>query len=163
MPTRDAPSRPLGFSLLEVVVVVAIVGVISAIAIPRLAGAVENARFRSLKMNQTTLENAIERYTAEHEGLTPAHATDGSIDADIQRFIDRLTKRTTQAGAIDVSGDFPPYLAGWKSNPFTPCAAVRIDGDESPSDCSWRFDTAKRLLRPDHSTVLDAEEHAMHW
>ncbi|USO00158.1 MAG: prepilin-type N-terminal cleavage/methylation domain-containing protein [Phycisphaeraceae bacterium] len=59
------------FSLIELVLVVVIIGVIGAIAIPRFAAAGEHASEVALKQNLAILANAVELYKAEHEGLVP--------------------------------------------------------------------------------------------
>ena len=56
------------FSLVELVIVVVIMGIIAAIAVPRMSNSAENAAKNAVIGNQAALQTAIDLYTAEHEG-----------------------------------------------------------------------------------------------
>ena len=64
---------PRAFSLIELVIVIIVV--ISAIAIPRLTQGAQNAGAVALKGDLAVLRNAIELYRAEHAGQFPDDAT----------------------------------------------------------------------------------------
>ncbi|MBS3984969.1 MAG: prepilin-type N-terminal cleavage/methylation domain-containing protein, partial [Selenomonadales bacterium] len=53
--------RERGFTLVELLVVIAILGVLGGIAVPRVLGAVENARRNGNIANRTILQSAVER------------------------------------------------------------------------------------------------------
>ncbi|EIL98056.1 type II secretion system protein G [Rhodanobacter thiooxydans] len=54
--------RRSGFSLIELMVVMAIIAVLVSIALPRYQGSVENAKLVALKSNLRVLRSAIDRY-----------------------------------------------------------------------------------------------------
>lgn len=93
-----------GFSLVELVIVVVIVGLLAAIAIPRFSRGAAGATDSALSGDLTVLRNAIEMYGAEHNGTYPAAAT----------FAAQLTQYSNLAGATSAAkdSDYPygPYL-----------------------------------------------------
>ena len=68
---RHMSSLSRGFSLLELVIVVVILGLVAAIAIPRMSRGSQGAAEAALAKNLATLRNALERYRAEHDGQAP--------------------------------------------------------------------------------------------
>lgn len=131
--------------------VVAIMGFVAAIAAPRFSSASQQASLRQLHANTSVLQRAIDRYTAEHGGLTPAHASDGSIDVNGTRFKARLLRRTDVDGTVNVAaGECGPYLREFPGNPFATGNVVRIDGAGRVSGAAWYFSSALYTIRADH-------------
>ena len=60
-----------GFTLIELMIVVAIIGILAAIAIPRFADMLEKAREGSTKGNLGTIKSAITIYYGDREGVWP--------------------------------------------------------------------------------------------
>ena len=58
--------RQSGFSLLEIMVVVVIIGILVATIAPNLFGETDRARLTRLKVDITALEDALERYKMEN-------------------------------------------------------------------------------------------------
>src|SRR4051812_8964646 len=59
------------FTLVELVVVVMILGILAAIAAPRLLGASNQAFDNGARQSLGVVRNAIDKYTAEHAGALP--------------------------------------------------------------------------------------------
>lgn len=95
------PRRP-GFSLIELVVVVMIIAIIAAIASRRLGRHAEQSAKGAAQQDVSVLQNAIERYRAEH-GSYPT--LPGATVAD------QLTKYTDVAGNVSATRT-PPYVYG---------------------------------------------------
>jgi prepilin-type N-terminal cleavage/methylation domain-containing protein len=64
-----------GFTLIELMIVVAIIGILAAIAIPRFAQMLEKSREGATKGNLAGLRSAISIYYSEREGTYPDDLT----------------------------------------------------------------------------------------
>jgi type II secretory pathway pseudopilin PulG len=96
--------RGLAFSLLEMVLIMAIIAILAAVAIPRVGRRARGAAESSLAASLAALRGAVDRYAAEHGGSFPQWNT----------FAEQLTTYTNGAGQARASPDaahpWGPYL-----------------------------------------------------
>lgn len=70
-----------GFTLVELMVVVLIIGILVAVAVPVFNAASDNARKKSCFANQRTIDGALQQYLADNEDLVNTDISAGTIDA----------------------------------------------------------------------------------
>lgn len=139
------------FSMIELVMVIAIIGIIAGVAVPRMSRASVTARENALVSNLSLMQSAIDRYTAEHSGLSPGHSAGHSVDTSGLAFAERLTARTDDGGDADADGVFGPYLRAIPKNPVNGLRTVRIDGAAAGAGThGWRYDAASQVIQSDH-------------
>jgi prepilin-type N-terminal cleavage/methylation domain-containing protein len=76
-----------GFTLVELMVVVLIIGILVAIAIPVFNAAKGNAQKKSCFANQRTLEGAAQTYQADSGSLPTAGTVNGSFAALVPTYV----------------------------------------------------------------------------
>lgn len=149
------PTTCRAFSLVEVAVVIVIIGIVAAIAVPRLTGAAVRTRIGTLRANIAVLDRAAEMYAAEHAGRCPAHDASGALDTDGGSLAARLLAGTAESGAP--GGHLGPYLLRLPPNPFSGLSTVRVDGAAAGAGThGWRYDSALRSFRADDSEAMAA-------
>ena len=120
--TTDARcGRPLplragrAFSLVEMIVVISIIGIITAIALPRFSRGVGSSGAAALHQNLSVLRGAIGFYSAEHQGAYPGAESDGLNAAHTEAsFVQQMTQFTDSNGQAQNTRDatyrYGPYL-----------------------------------------------------
>jgi len=146
-----------GFTLVEILIVVIILGILAAIVIPQFTEASNNARESSLVTDLQTVRSQLELYKVQHLERYPD--VDGNEAADTANFVARMTGKTDQDGTINAAGLFGSYLHTFPSNPFVAVAVantvsfgiVACPGDDTTG---WYFRTDTGEFSPndvDHS------------
>jgi general secretion pathway protein G len=76
-----------GFTLVELVVVVMILGILAAVAAPKLLGTSSAAADNGLKQTLAVVRDAIERYAAEHGGQLPGEGGADDLKTDLKNLL----------------------------------------------------------------------------
>jgi general secretion pathway protein G len=103
-----------GFTLVEILIVMVILGIIAAILIPQFSSASEEARESVLISELQTIRSQIELYKLQHNGNLPGQDDSGD-------FVTAMTTSTDRDGKQ--GGRFGPYLQKIPDNPFSVAAA----------------------------------------
>lgn len=73
-----------GFTLVELVVVIAVLGLLSSIAVPRFTSSRQNAERAAVEANLRTIESAITMYEAQEGDLSDLEGIDDLIGETLQ-------------------------------------------------------------------------------
>ena len=126
--------RKSGFTLVEILIVVIILGILAAIVIPQFTNASQDARESALLSQLQTLRSQIELYKLQHFDKLP----------DLVTNWNPLTTKTNSAGAASVNpNDFGPYMQSAPSNPINTLTTV-TNGNTAlagaAADCGFIYD-----------------------
>lgn len=110
MVTRN--ERNTGFTLVEILIVVVILGILAAVVIPQFADASTSAKVGSLVTQLQTVRSQLELYQIEHNGDYPTIAMLGVGDWGVMTG-------TTDVDGLVAGSDYGPYLQKSPVNPFT--------------------------------------------
>jgi general secretion pathway protein G len=119
-----------GFTLVEILIVVVILGILAAIVIPQFSDASEQAKLSSLVSDLQTVRSQIQLYKAQH------HHADGTTLPGTVTGVDfetAMTSYTVKAGTeaspqSPGAGIYGPYLLKIPQNPFTDACSVATSG-----------------------------------
>ena len=93
--------RRRGFSLLELLAVVTILGIIAAIVVPRITTSSDVAKQKTNEHNKATINAAVERYYI-NENNWPANDL-SDIGADVDYFPDGIPTNPVDASAYTLN------------------------------------------------------------
>ena len=126
-----------GFTLIEILIVVIILGILAAIVIPQFSSASSDARHSALASTVQSLRTQVEAYRIQHKDKLPPAA----------QFWDLMT------GITDADGNMPPvagqdqygpYMSEAVRNSLNTMTAV-VDGATAPggqasASCGYQYD-----------------------
>ena len=139
--------RKSGFTLVEILVVVVLLGILAAIVVPHFTGASNETRTSALSTNLHRIRSQIEYYKIQHKDQLPAATGETADD-----FLRRMTTRTDVDGNVGI--DFGPYMQSLPVNPFNNQDTLRIDGGAAGSNTDgWRFDTTTGAFQADDTAA----------
>ena len=124
-------TRKGGFTLVEILIVVIILGILAAIVIPQFTSASQDARKNSLASQLQTLRSQIELYKLQHLDSLPTGLIAATTDWT------QLIDKTNAAGSTGTGTDviYGPYLQAVPTNPLNNMTAIKpVDTDVQGSD-----------------------------
>lgn len=131
------------FSLVELMIVVAILGILAAITLPLFQSNATEAKEAAAKDNLRILRNAIEIYAAQHSGVPPGYVHDQPPQVTGNMQFNR---------AMVINGH---YLSALPTNPFNNKSSVKLLGDQEqfPAEATgtygWIYQPRTKIVKVD--------------
>ena len=144
-------NKTTGFTLVEILIVVIILGILAAIVIPQFTEASNDARNSALKSDLQTLRSQIELYKIQHLDALPGAGT--------ASFIAAMTGKTDIDGAVDAAGAYGPYMQKIPTNQFNNLKTVDIDGTVGDDNAGWDFNSTSGQINADDDDATGGVDH----
>ncbi len=135
-----------GFTLVEILIVVVILGILAAIVIPQFTNASESARASSLISQLQSIRSQLELYQVQHNGTYPDLSTDWTPMTEYTE-IDGTVHATKPANNSPVV--YGPYLQQAPVNPFENSSTVS-QADPLPAGVAgtgWVYDNTNGQVK----------------
>ena len=154
---RTRLNKQAGFTLIEMLIVVLLLGILAMLIIPQISVSTDDARLNTLHSNLGSMRNAIELYYHQHNETYPGgNDVNGTATSDAAvsatAFLRQLTEYTDINGDAepikDLTHIYGPYLKSvtLPTNPYNNSNAVVCDPAEdditaraSAGAQGWKF------------------------
>jgi len=129
----EVARRRQAFTLVEILIVVVVLGILAAIAIPKLSNASQAASQNSLKEDMRYLRTQIAVYGSNHHDTFPGYPGGDTSQAPSEAaFVQQMTEYTDEAGDVSATASnqykLGPYLTKMPANPLNNLSTVKIIG-----------------------------------
>jgi prepilin-type N-terminal cleavage/methylation domain-containing protein len=151
-----------GFTLVELMIVVAVLGILAAIALPEFSNHTQKAKESAAKENLHIFRDATQRYALQHNDVPPGYINGNTSANPVWPFaIAQLIRSTNKLGIASDIGtqSFPlgPYIRKIPQNPFNNKTTVSViaNSQSMPSQATgtygWIYKPATNEIRLDWS------------
>jgi general secretion pathway protein G len=134
--TPDGRRHMTGFTLVELMIVVVIIGILAAIVVPQFSNASQTTRQNTLREDLQNLRMQIGLFKAQHREIPPGYAPVEHASPSEANFVSQMTQFTAQNCLPSVGNSsvyqFGPYLLRMPDNPILGQTSILILEDGQP-------------------------------
>jgi len=139
MQNRTGKRLEHGFTLIEILIVVIILGILAAIVIPQFTNATTSSKMSGVQTTAQSLRGAVQLYYYQHNDTLPSAANFWTLmmtqtDANGNAYV----------AGTSLTGPFGPYMQSIPLNQLNNSSVV-IDANVAPGSqtatvCGWEYD-----------------------
>jgi general secretion pathway protein G len=154
-----------GFTLIEILVVVVILGILAAVVIPLASGSVISSQESSLGMDLQLIKRFVLIYKVHHLEIAPGYPSGPGSTPTEQAFVNQATLVSNdngQTAAIGTSGyERGPYMQMIPMNPMNKLKTIQMlgDGEAFPANGDnshgWIYKASTGEIRADTTGTDD--------
>lgn len=136
--------RNRGFTLVEILIVVVILGILAAIVVPQFTNAANEARGGNIDTQESTIQNQLELFAARNNGAYPDLA--GAEDWDF--LVDEGYFKQPPANPFVTAGGAAAITVVEFGDATSTIADVEAEADAAdPADGAWIYNQENGILR----------------
>ena len=147
-----------GFTLIEILIVVVLLGILAAMVIPKFSNTTTETKENMLRENLRILKAQIGAYRAQHWDVSPGYPDgDTNVAPTETDFVAQLTQYTDEYGVTNAVQTpifkYGPYMREIPDNPINGLATIDVidDGGALPAASD---DSHGWIYRPEDLTLL---------
>src|SRR6185312_11781417 len=128
-----------GFTLIEILIVVIILGILAAIVIPQFANATTSSKTSGVQTTAQSLRGAVQLYYYQHDDTLPAATNFWTL-----MMTQTDARGNPYTSGTSTTGPFGPYMQSIPQNLLNLSTTV-IDSNAAPgaqtaTTCGWEYD-----------------------